>query len=467
MTGKQRKCTAMAAWCLVACMTLSGCMAAIENGETPTPDSSASNQGTPSASASPGTSVSPGASASPGTSVSPSASASPGTSVSPTAASDPSYAVKNKDVDGVYIAACEEYITLRVAPNVGARAITQIPKDAQVQLISYAGLYARVAYGGRQGYVLGGYLVRKGQQGYEADLLIVKPMAMYSYSQMKADIQALLERYEGKISVKSIGKSEAGRDIPVLILGNEKARKKVLVQAAMHAREHMTALLVMAQAERWLKEGAAGDDICFHIVPISNPDGVILSQKVEMTDALRAIYQNDRRAGNTKLDERQYLLEWKANGKGVDLNRNFDAKWQETPGRAKPSSSHYKGEAPEDAAESRALARYTRDNAFDATVSYHAFGSVIFHSFGDKAAVNAASRDMALAVRAVTGYPMDIGEEQALAGFKEWAIGELGVPSITIEIGSRDCPLPLDEFTTIWERNKEVLPALAKWVKGP
>ena len=42
---------------------------------------------------------------------------------------------------------------------------------------------------------------------------VVNPVDKYSYSQMVNDISALVSRYPGTVTVKSIGKSADGRDI--------------------------------------------------------------------------------------------------------------------------------------------------------------------------------------------------------------------------------------------------------------
>ena len=54
-------------------------------------------------------------------------------------------------------AECEEFITLRAAPDVNAQAITTIPADAPMRWLSDAGDFAQVEYNGSTGYVLKAY----------------------------------------------------------------------------------------------------------------------------------------------------------------------------------------------------------------------------------------------------------------------------------------------------------------------
>ena len=79
---------------------------------------------------------------------------------------------------------------------------------------------------------------------------------------------------------------------------NKSLYPKVIVQCAMHAREHITALLCLKLIERFNAFGSIGT-VAF--IPLANPDGVKIAQKT--------------------------LPLYKANAFGVDLNVNFDARW--------------------------------------------------------------------------------------------------------------------------------------------
>ena len=71
--------------------------------------------------------------------------------------------------------------------------------------------------------------------------------------------------------------------------------------------------------------------------------------------------------------------QWKANGRGVDLNRNFDARWDEqTEERATagPAYAFYRGENPESEPETQALVELTNDFGPDSTISYHSRGGI-------------------------------------------------------------------------------------------
>ena len=55
-------------------------------------------------------------------------------------------------------AVCQEYITLREAPDTSAAEILRIPAGEQMTLLAYDGEFAFVSYGGILGYVLKDYM---------------------------------------------------------------------------------------------------------------------------------------------------------------------------------------------------------------------------------------------------------------------------------------------------------------------
>jgi len=373
--------------------------------------------------------------------------------------------------ENIYRVVCNDYLTLRSTPSGIGRAIARLSNGTRVELISFDGLYAKVSARGQTGYVLAGYL-KEAEAAY--GLKVVKPVQNYSYKTMMADLEKLSSQYN-IITLGSVGESVQGRDIPVVRIGNEQARYHILVHGGIHGREHMTSLLLTAIIEYTAMEQSATyagiaaknlfEDICLHIIPMVNPDGVTISQTSSSTSALKRIYESDVASGLTRLPLSRYLRSWKSNANGVDINRNFDAGWSDIDSPASPSFTRYKGEGVHDQPEAQALVNYTKKYKFDATISYHASGSVIFWQYGDNETVNAQSKDLGFALRACTQYPLAGSDGLDAGGYKDWAMDKMGIPSVTIEIGTRACPLPKEEFSTIWVRNKKVLLAAARWVK--
>lgn len=303
---------------------------------------------------------------------------------------------------------------------------------------------------------------------------VVRPAASYTYENMAADIQKLKERYGDRMQVQVIGTSLDGREIYDLIVGNPAAPVQVLIQGGIHAREHMTPLLMMKQLETALVYydtghygGRALSDLfqkaALHFVPMTNPDGVTLAQSGlagirsgTLQEAVRAAYETDKAEGRTGQPLEAYLKVWKSNAAGVDLNHNFPAAWEAVVTSAQgPSSSAYKGTAPLSEPESQALAALGNAYPWTATISYHSMGNILYWDVeGNR--VREASQALALQISQVTGYPLNgsLGK----GGFKDWMQSrqENPVPGVTIEVGSVACPLPLEEFDAVWQQNRAV-----------
>ncbi len=357
---------------------------------------------------------------------------------------------------------CNEYITLRKTP--GGYGIDTIPVGGVMELEVWDGMYAKVKYGKHTGYVLTSYIKPAGDNYFSNMLRVVDVTPKYTYSQMVEDIHTLREMYPDLITVDSIGTSELGRDIPVMRIGNPEAPRRILIQGSIHAREHMNTWLLMAIWEYQLAHDPSFlNEVCFHVIPMANPDGVTLSQTASFTETQLKIYNDDLGLHNTRDGKTEYAAVWKANGLGIDLNRNFPAGWEKIPTRDMPSSEEFKGTEPLCAAESRTLAEYTLKYTWTAVISYHSSGSIIYHKYGQREDVNRRSASLAQAVEMVTGYPLSDGQEMEGGGYRDWAIDTLGIPSITVEVGCGEPPLQDRELYCLFARNYDVMRALANW----
>ena len=366
------------------------------------------------------------------------------------------------DTDSLWVPICQEYINLRATP--GGTLIGTVQANETVTIKGWYGKYALVACGDKQGYVLSSYLKPAATDYLTKRLKVVTLTDTYSYEQMLQDLSALQVRYPSTVRVASIGNSELGRRIPVLQLGNANAKYHVLLQGAMHAREHFTACLLMAMTDRALSQGIPSD-VCYHIIPMSNPDGVVISQTGVLDSTQNAIYQQDLTAGYTTYNPITYAQQWKANALGVDLNRNFASGWAASLERPNPSCQKYRGSEAFCAAESRALRDYTLQYNFAATLSFHSSGSVIYYQYGNRQPVNRLSYSLALAAEAVTGYTPLSSDGTSGAGYKDWAMDALGIPSLTLEIGCYDSPVLQQEIYNTFARFEDFLPAINTWLR--
>ena len=307
--------------------------------------------------------------------------------------------------------------------------------------------------------------------------------SLYTYGEFQRDMAALQKNAGAALRVDEIGQTVDGNRLYDFRVGNPAAERHLLVFGGIHAREYITAQLVMRQLVQLLSDQSTNgsyENIAvrellsnteIHFIPMANPDGISISQlglEGLRTEAVRETVRQIAAKDGKALTE-SYLRQWKSNANGVDLNRNFDALWEsynDHLGHA--SADHYKGTAPECELESKALADLTRQFQFDATLSYHTQGEVIYWNFGQEGELKNMSLLLANRVSELTGYRLD-GNFQALdtAGYKDWAISKLGIPSLTIEAGHGGNPVDPAQMDAIWRENRDVVPmTLEMIVKG-
>ena len=300
-------------------------------------------------------------------------------------------------------------------------------------------------------------------KGKPKELKIVKQTALYTYNKLIEDSELLLKQYPTTLTCEIIGYSYNGRKLLSLCAGDKNAEHHVLIQAAIHGREHITSLVAMALLERLLSRKVP-EGFCFHFLPMTNPDGAAISQLLSFDCALAEIYESDCKKGRSEGPMELYLQRWKSNARGVDLNRNFDAGFSKITGPKSPSSENYRGLNAFSEPESAALRDYTEAYDFCATISYHAMGNEIYYEFGDNSPVNEAGRTLAEAVAKKTGYRLVEDDGTSFGGYKDWAIEKMRIPSLTIEVGRLPAPLPESEFIKIYNSNKNLPYIIADWV---
>lgn len=288
----------------------------------------------------------------------------------------------------------------------------------------------------------------------------------YTYEDMLLDIAYLEIKYPDLIEVNTIGKSEWGFPIWVIVLG--KGDKSVMINAAHHGREYATVPLVMKMINYYAQLYESDETIepygnvreilnqvSIHFIPMVNPDGVKIAQ-----NDLR--YLTDEKIAKLKrmlaLRGQTDFETWKANGEGVDLNANYPARW----GRSSIpySSENSGGKEPGEAKETKALMDYTKEQNFLSTISYHNAGEVLYWYFGQTGDNRLRDYRLTLELSEITGYsllPIDI-QMQSSSGYKDWYIQEFKRPAWTIEIGKtvNNRPLSQEEMLDAWEKNKEV-----------
>ncbi|MDD3831806.1 MAG: M14 family zinc carboxypeptidase [Clostridia bacterium] len=250
-----------------------------------------------------------------------------------------------------------------------------------------------------------------------------------------------------------VGESTLHQRIPYVYIGNDKSNC-IIVQGGIHAREHITSLLVVNMAKHLLKR----NDLLLlggiYFLPMVNVDGVRLAQ-----EGLDFVKSSKRRQELIDLNGGSIDFSlWKANIRGVDLNVNFDASWGKGEQNVDyPATANYIGSKPESEKETRCLVNFTREVNPLATLSYHCKGEVIYWRFGQTMNKLWMHYRLAKAIAEDTGYAL-AHDKGSVGGYKDWCIHQLGIPAFTIEVGSDyyKHPYPYSDFFNIFRINKDV-----------
>ena len=265
-----------------------------------------------------------------------------------------------------------------------------------------------------------------------------------------------------------------GRKIRTLVIGN--GPRKVIYSAAHHANEWITTPVLLKFVEDFAEALENGGDIggvdaktlaqtaTIYTVPMVNPDGVDLVTGAIQPGQLQ--YEAARTLAENYPDI-PFPDGWKANLLGVDLNLQYPAGWlmareiKFSQGYTRPGPRDYVGRAPLSQLEARALAGYTEYIDPELVLAYHSQGKVIYWQFRNIPVPGA--RELGERFAQVSGYALeDTPEESAYAGYKDWFIQNFRRPGYTIEVGTGENPLPLDQFEEIYRDNLGILVAAAQ-----
>lgn len=283
---------------------------------------------------------------------------------------------------------------------------------------------------------------------------VVEAHSSYTYNEFLDDLVLLNHFHPDKFFYQSIGKSHYGKEIMAIRIG--KGEKSILLTGAHHGREWMTSMLLMKMAEEYVsKNKPILDQVSIWLIPMVNPDGVNIQQ-----GNFNGVNWKNRWHLWKMNQFSPTFSRWKANGKGVDLNRQYPAGWNELiTDIDKPFFQFYKGKSPLSEPESKAVADFIKSNRPLIAAAYHSTGQVIYWHYHTRGSQMERDRRLAEKVSVMTGYKLAIPRPEATgAGLTDWLIDEWSIPAMTIEIGKlrNDQEVPLHEFNDEWKANKEV-----------
>lgn len=275
--------------------------------------------------------------------------------------------------------------------------------------------------------------------------------------------ESLCGRYPA-LCTAPVGYSVLGKPIVGLTLGG--GGERVLMAAAFHAQEWLTALICLRLCEELCEARQSGRDLNgwdlpramsgrqLVFLPMVNPDGADIA--LHGSEAAGKYAPLVRSLGG----EEQGL--WQANARGVDLNHNFDAGWkalqqkEREHGIGSPSPRQWGGPSPESEPETKAVCSLCRREPFRHVIALHTQGEEIYWHYGEN--TPKAAKFMALCMACASGYTVSSPTGLAVGGgFKDWFIEKTGRAGFTIELGRGKNPLPVTDLDVIYEKAREML----------
>lgn len=294
---------------------------------------------------------------------------------------------------------------------------------------------------------------------------IITRQENYNYQKMQQDINQL-SKYYNSLTISSFGKSLANKKLYLLKLGT--GTKKIAVVGGIHGRESITSLLILKLVENYIKQQTISEynldtilnQVSFYFIPMLNPDGIEIA-----TNGLKGINLKSKEFYLKANEGSNDFKRWKANGRGVDLNKQFPAHWRELESESKPHFAHYKGPNPESEPESKALADLTRQENFATVVAFHNSGQVIYWYYNQTKQQYHHDYKLAQKLGQATGYKLvsPAESDKYAAGYKDWFIKRFNRPGFTIEIGKKNKgqQLSAKKLNHYWQQTKTSLLVLA------
>ncbi len=213
---------------------------------------------------------------------------------------------------------------------------------------------------------------------------IIDPHIRVSYDVLVEQCNLLAEEYPELVSVFYPAKSVEERKIPVITLG--RGSRAIFYSASIHASEFITTNILINMVDRY----AAGyysdsrepgyisfrellDNVTFYIVPQINPDGVNIAQNGYHASESYPVWTYSRQGLG-------YASTYKANVRGVDLNRNFPYKWDpmKENGITWPCTKYFCGYEAASEPETVLMINLGQSIPWEMFADFHKFGETLY-----------------------------------------------------------------------------------------
>lgn len=247
-------------------------------------------------------------------------------------------------------------------------------------------------------------------------------------------------------SQRIIGASVEGRNIEVYSFGSGK--KHLVFVGGVHGGYEWNSVLLTYKFIDYLNAnpGFVPKDITVHIMPSANPDG---------------IYKVTKKEGRfTEVDvpkDEALLASGRFNANNVDINRNFDCKWQpKSTWRAKEVSA---GAASFSEPESKAVRDLIQEVDPIAVVFWHSQANAVYASQCENGVLPDTLTLMNLYSKASGYAAIQSFDAYEVTGAADDWLASIGVPAVTVELKTHE--------TIEWEPNFKAVQAMIEYYSQP
>lgn len=243
-------------------------------------------------------------------------------------------------------------------------------------------------------------------------------------------------------SHKVIGTSVEGRNIQAFTYGN--GPKHLMFVGGMHGGYEWNSVLLAYQFMDYLSanHGAIPTDLTVTVIPSANPDGVY------------AVTGKDGRFTVADVStSTKTLALGRFNAHNVDLNRNFDCKWQaKSTWQTKTTSA---GTAAFSEPETLAIRDFVKADNPVAVIFWHSMSNAVYASECKKG-ILPETLDIMNAYAQASGYPaVKTFDAYAVTGDAEGWLASINIPAITVELKTHEA--------IEWDRNLVGVKALFEY----
>ena len=287
------------------------------------------------------------------------------------------------------------------------------------------------------------------------------------YKELIEALNDLDEKYDS-VKLTYIGKSILGRSIPLITLGDDSAKKGVIYVATHHATENIMTSVMLRFIEEYCEAYDRFNQISslnirylykmrkIYIIPMLNPDGVEYRLKGISHD-------NPIKDRVIAYNQGEDFSNWNANARGVDLNHNYNAGFEEYKiyeriNEISQGKSKFSGEYAESEPEVQALTGFIRilGDELKGLLTFHTQGEEIYCKYNGQ--MVKGTEIISRHVSRMTSYPIcDTEGSASYGGLTDWAIKELNLPSYTLECGKGENPLDIKQASSIYGRLRELM----------